>query len=141
ARTGGFVHRRPGERAQGSEMAVELAVEPALEPGAKLGPAPSRQPIQGARGANRGLEQRAPGREAGEDVAVPADRQRVAILDQTEIAVGGGGKGGRAAVEFVAQATLGRRQQQALVGVARGRVDLELEPGEVADWLGTDADL
>ena len=46
-----------------------------------------------------------------------------------------------AAVEFVAQAAFGGGEQQALVGEARGRIDLEIEPGEMADRLGPDADL
>ena len=47
----------------------------------------------------------------------------------------------RAAVELVAEAALGGREQQALVGEAGGRIDPELEAGEMADRLGADADL
>ena len=48
---------------------------------------------------------------------------------------------GGAAVQLVAQAALGGCEQQALVGEARGRIDPELESGQMADRLGPDADL
>ncbi len=45
------------------------------------------------------------------------------------------------AVELIAEAAFGGGEQEPLVGEARGRIDAEVEPGEVADRLGADADL
>ena len=131
-----------GELAQRGDVARDLALDPALQPGAERGAALGRQAVERARGAHRGLEQGAAGGEAGEDMAVPADREAAGFLDiRLKSASGASHKLGGAAVELVAEAALGGGEQQALVGEAGGRIDLEIEAGEMADRLGPDADL
>ena len=116
-----------GELAQRGDVERDLALDPALHPRAQPGAALGRQAVERARGAHRGLEQGAAGGEAGEDVAVPADREAAGLLDQAEVGVGGVAQLGGAAVELVAEAALGGGEEQALVGEAGGRVDLEVE--------------
>ena len=122
-------------------MPRDLALDPLFQPAAQLGAAIGRQPVERAGGAHRWLEQRAAGRQPGQDMAVPADRQAAVLLDQPELGVRRLAQLGGAAVELVAQPALGGGEQQPLVGQPRGRIDPELEAGEMADRLGPDADL
>ena len=73
---------------------------------------------------------------------VPGDREPAAVLDGAAANASSGASTSalRAAVELVAEPALGRGKQQALVGEPRGRIDAELEAGQVADRLGPDAD-
>ena len=131
------VGRGGGQAREIAEVALHLPFEPALHVGAKLGPGRGRQAVERADGAQRGLGQAAAGREAGEKVAVGGDADVAAgRREEGEAGVFAGTQVAGAAVELVAQAAFGGGEEQALVGEAGGRIDLEVEAGEVADRLG-----
>src|SRR6059058_60936 len=123
-------------------MPVDLRIEPALEPRAQGRAALRRQTVERAGGAQGGLEQRATLGETGEDVSLPRDRERAAFVgDEFERVVGRFDQSIGAAVELLAEAPFRCRKQQAFVGKPRRGIDAELEAGQMADRLGTYADL
>ena len=74
-------------------------------------------------------------------MALPADRDPAfSSTISSNAVVGRFEQGLGAAVELVAEAAFGGGEQQALVGQARGRIDAEIEAGQMADRLGADAD-
>src|SRR3954468_19167742 len=123
-------------------MTRDLGVEPAFEARPESGAAVRRQAIQRARGSQSGLDQRPPGGKAGENLIVPRHGEPALLVDrQRECVVVSLDQRRGAAVELLAAPALARREEEALVGEARGRIDPEIEAGEMADRLGTDADL
>src|SRR5205085_12175862 len=89
-----------------------------------------------------GLEQRTAGGEASEDVPLPGYCEAAIVVgDELERVVGRFEQRARTAVEFLAEAAFGGREEQSFVGEACRWIDPELEPGEVTDRFGTDADL
>jgi len=70
-------------------MLLDLRVEPSFEALAKRSAPLRRKAVERARGADRGLEKRAPRSKAGKDIAVPANGDLAARLDKdVELAVG-----------------------------------------------------
>ena len=73
---------------------------------------------------------------------MPSDRHLAAVVDdQRERFVRRLEQALRAPFELVAQPALGGREQQALVGEPRRRIDPEVEAGQMPDRFGADADL
>ena len=87
----------------------------------------------------RGREQVLAGAEPGDLMAAPEDRDRLTRLGaQREILVGVGDQGGRPLLIFAAEPPLGGGEQHLAVGVAGGRIDLEMEALEPPDRIGAD---
>ncbi len=124
-----------------TQMPLNLGFDPAFEPCPQRRALVGRQAVERARGAHRRLKQRTARRETAEEVALPGDGNCAAVFgDERERLVAGVDQVCGAAVELVAQAALGGGQQQPLVGEPRGRIDLEVEAGQMADRFGPDAD-
>src|SRR4051794_30463428 len=72
----------------------------------------------------------------------PGDGEAAAFFDyKRKGLVGSLDQFPRAPVELVAEPAFGGGKEQAFVGELRGRIDAELEAGQVTDRLGADADL
>src|SRR4051812_24616577 len=98
-------------------MLPDLRVEPLLKPGAECGAALRGQSVERPGGADRGLEQRPANGEAGEDMTLPGYREAAIVLgDQLEHLVGSLDQRGCTAVELLAEAPLGGRQEEPFIG-------------------------